>query len=113
MKLHEVCDIVNGTIQYDSETEHDYTKAFASDLMSDVLRFSMENTVLITGLSVVQTIRTAEISGVTCIVIARDKKVTKEMLDLASECNISIITSKLSLYEISGVLYMHGLKPIY
>ncbi len=113
MKLHELCNIVKGSIQNESDSDQEYIKAFASDLMSDVLRFSMENTILITGLSTIQTIRTAEISNISCIIIARDKKVTNEMLALASECQISILSTKLSLYEISGLLYMRGLKPVY
>lgn len=113
MKLQKICNIVEGTLLNVFPNSTDYTKAFASDLMSDVLRFSMGNTVLITGLSTIQTIRTAEISSVTCLIIARDKKVSSEMIKLASENQISIISTSASVYEISGLLYMNGLKPIY
>ncbi len=118
MKLQKICDIVEGTFinefQYSPEySKADYTKAFASDLMSDVLRFSMENTVLITGLSTIQTVRTAVISNLTCLIIARDKRVTDDMINLATESRISIISTKASVYEISGLLYKNGLKPVY
>lgn len=113
MKLQEICNIVNGTFINECQDSLNYTKAFASDLMSDVLRFSMENTVLVTGLSTIQTVRTAEISNLTCLIIARDKKITSEMISLASKSRISMISTTASVYEISGLLYMNGLKPVY
>src|SRR5690554_8107087 len=112
MKLQTICDIVEGRIINESQNSSDYTKAFASDLMSDVLRFNMEDTVLITGLSTIQTIRTAEISNITCVIIARGKEATEDMLKLAKDCNISIINTKSSLFEISGILYSNGLKSV-
>lgn len=42
--------------------------------MSDVLRFQMDETVLITGLSTIQTTHTAEISIITCVIIAISKR---------------------------------------
>ncbi|WP_053826954.1 DRTGG domain-containing protein [Lascolabacillus massiliensis] len=113
MKLQTICDIVEGRIINESQNSSDYTKAFASDLMSDVLRFPMENTVLITGLSTIQTIRTAEISNLSCLIIARDKKVSDEMIELATKSRISIISTQTTVYEISGLLYKNGLKPVY
>ncbi|MDD4776764.1 MAG: transcriptional regulator [Fermentimonas sp.] len=113
MKLQTICDIVNGNILNEFQDSSDYTKAFASDLMSDVLRFSMENTVLITGLSTIQTIRTAEITNLSCLIIARDKKVSCDMINLAAHSRISIISTQASVFEISGLLYEKGLKPVY
>ncbi|MDD2299573.1 MAG: transcriptional regulator [Fermentimonas sp.] len=113
MKLQTICDIVKGTIINEFHDSSDYTKAFASDLMSDVLRFSMENAVLITGLSTIQTIRTAEITNISCLIIARDKKVSGDMINLAVNSRISIISTQASVFEISGLLYENGLKPVY
>lgn len=113
MNLYQVSQAINGKIEFEPDVEHTYTCAFASDLMSDVLRFHMENTILITGLSNVQTLRTAEMSNVHCIVFARDKRVTEEMLELAKENHIGIITAPSSVFEISGKLYKNGIKPVY
>jgi len=73
----------------------------------------MERTILITGLSTVQTLRTAEMSNIECIIFARGKKVTDEMISLAAENNISLITTPLTLFEVSGRLYGNGIKPIF
>ena len=112
MNLQQVNGIINGTIQLDCNILHDYTNVFASDLMSDVLRYYMENTLLITGLCTLQAIRTAEISNIFCVIFARGKRVSDEMLQLAKENNIAIIESGLTVFEIAGRLYQNGLKPV-
>lgn len=113
MKLEKVNEIVSGTILEYCHSSCDFTKAFASDLMSDVLRFQMDNTVLITGLCTVQAIRTAEMSNISCIVFVRNKRVTEDMLMLAKENHIAVIVVESTMYEVSGKLYKEGLEPIY
>ena len=113
MKLEKVSEIIGGTILQESHSSGDFTKAFASDLMSDVLRFQMEETVLITGLCTIQAIRTAEMSNISCIVFVRNKRVTEDMLKLAKENHIAVIVAESTMYEVSGKLYQGGLEPIY
>ena len=112
MNIERVREIVNGKVLFAPEGACCYESAFASDLMSDVLRYYMGNTILITGLCTLQTIRTAEISNIPCIVFARGKQVTDPMLQLAKENGIAIIESGLTLFEVSGRLYQHGLKSV-
>jgi predicted transcriptional regulator len=112
MNVNQVKEIVNGVLLFAPDTPHRYVSAFASDLMSDVLRYYMENSLLITGLCTLQTIRTAEISNISCIIFARGKRVSQDMLQLAKEQNIAIIESGLTMFEISGKLYQNGLNPI-
>lgn len=94
-------------------SEIDYRFAFASDLMSDVLTVDHENLVLITGLANLQVIRTAEMSDISCIILVRGKKATEEMIELATENNITLIESEFSMFKVSGLLYQAGLKPLY
>ena len=52
MKISEIAQLVDGVLVGAPVDEfYEVEKAFASDLMSDVLRFNMDNTVLITGLA--------------------------------------------------------------
>jgi predicted transcriptional regulator len=90
-----------------------FQHAFASDLMSDVLRLTAENTVLITGLCNVQTIRTAEMAEIKLIVLARGKHADKLMIELAEENDICIIETDYSVFRVSGELYKNGIQPIY
>ena len=86
--------------------------AFTSDLMSDVLTGDYDKAVLITGLSNLQSIRTAEMSDIREVIIGRNKEVSQEMIDLARDSDIVLLQSSYSLYRISGILYKAGLKPV-
>jgi predicted transcriptional regulator len=87
--------------------------AFGSDLMSDVLTLDSQDILLITGLSNPQTIRTAEMADINTIIIARGKQITNEMIEIAKESDITLISSPYSLFKICGILYNAGLKAIY
>ena len=90
----------------------DYSMAFASDLMSDALAMIQnypESTILITGLCNSQVLRTAEMLDITCIVFSRGKLPSEEMLEMAEEIGITVISSPLTTYTACGELYVHGL----
>lgn len=114
MKVKDVAAFVGGTVVCGSEQlEKDVEYAFASDLMSDVLTIQKDNLVLLTGLANVQTIRTAEMSDISCIVFVRNKKISSEMVKLGKENGIVMIECPFSMFKASGMLYSSGLKPVY
>ncbi|MGM0612594.1 MAG: hypothetical protein ACQESM_03680 [Bacteroidota bacterium] len=114
LTIHSIAKIVNGTISgAPVDAEHKIEYAFASDLMSDVLMLDTNDITLITGLANPQVIRTAEMSDIKLVIIARDKKCSSEMINLARENNITIIESPYSVFKISGLLYNQGIKPIF
>ena len=87
--------------------------AKASDLMSDVLAFSEpfseRNTLLVTGLTNKQVIRTCEIAGVGAIVFVRGKNPSAETVELARQCNITLLATRLKMFEACGILYTNGI----
>ena len=83
--------------------------ACCSDLMSDVLAFVNEKTVLITGLINPHVLRTSEMLDITCIVFSRGKMPSDEMMEMAEEIGITLISSPLTTYTACGELYVHGL----
>ena len=89
--------------------ETDVNSACGSDMMSDVLAYVKDQAVLLTGLVNSQVIRTAEMMDMKCIVFARSKMPTAEMVELASECGIVILATKKRMYEACGLLYSNGL----
>jgi predicted transcriptional regulator len=97
----------------EADLEREVRFAFSSDLMSDVLTRDYEHTLLITGLANLQAIRTAEMSDIGQVIIARDKEVSEEMIRLADESNIVLLQSEYSLFKISGILYEAGIKPVF
>jgi len=114
MKLDQIVELAEGEVcGCTGNGDFEMTKAFTSDLMSDVLRFPMENTLLLTGLCNTQTIRTAEMADLRVVLIGRDKQPDEEMLELALDSDITIIKSKHSLFKLSAILYNAGLKPLY
>ena len=92
----------------DEEVEH----AFASDLMSDVLTLK-DSPMLITGLCNVQTIRTCDMATLDIIVIVRNKRVTDDMLELAEENDMVILSCAYSMFKVCGMLYDAGIKPLF
>ena len=114
MTLQEITQLVDGKVfccEDRLNTTVEY--AFASDLMSDVLTIERDNMLLITGLANMQAIRTSEMSDINCIIFARDKKIGEEMISLARENRMILISSPHSLFHISGELYKAGIKSVY
>ena len=111
MILSEVIQIAEGKLLTPNANLQLAIKGgFAGDLMSDVLASIMPESLLITGLSNPQVVRTAIIADVRAIIFARGKSLSPETIQLAIEEKIPVISSKLGLYEISGRL-MHANLP--
>ena len=92
----------------ESVGKHVYS-ACGSDMMSDVLAFVKDQAVLLTGLVNSQVIRTAEMMDMVCIVFVRSKLPTQEMIELARESGIVLLTTDKRMYDACGILYTNGL----
>lgn len=101
--------LVVGREFIDQEMEY----GFASDLMSDVLTLDKSGVLLITGLCNVQALRTAEMSDIQAVIIARGKNAGPEMISLAKETEMVLLESDKSVFHVAGKLYEMGLKPVY
>ncbi len=112
MKLQDVMELVEAKLIC-GPLEANIDVAFASDLMSDVLAFAIDDGLLVTGLSNVQTIRTAEMAGISYILFVRSKKVTPTMKMLAEEHGITLLESDLSMFKACGLLYKNGIRPCF
>ncbi len=114
MIISELINIIEGKIICGTHLlNHEVKQAFASDLMSDVLTLKEDNVLLLTGLSNVQAIRTAEMSNIHCVVLVRNKKASEEMIRLAEESEMAIIETPFTMFRTSGLLYQVGINPIY
>jgi hypothetical protein len=83
--------------------------AFGCDLMSDVLAYVNDQAVLLTGLVNPQVIRTALMMDMICIIFVRSKMPTDEMLALAKENGIVVMSTDKTMYTSCGLLYSNGL----
>ncbi len=114
MKIEKIIQLLDAKILCGQNRIHDdISNAFSSDLMSDVLTLDAENILLITGLANVQIIRTAEVADIHYLVIVRNKKVSDDIVKLATGLDMVLIESPYSMFKASGILYEHGLNPIY
>lgn len=110
MTIRDVKGIVEGTVLIgEDKLDSPVDTACGSDLMSDVLAFVKDKTVLITGLINTHVVRTAEMLDITCIVFSRGKQPNEEILEMAQEADIAVLSTKMTTYTACGELYLHGL----
>jgi hypothetical protein len=114
MKIESIIRLLDANVLCGHQRiSDDISCAFSSDLMSDVLTLDAENILLITGLANVQIIRTAEVAEIHHLVIVRNKKVSNDIVELATSLNMVLIESPYSMFKASGILFANGLNPIY
>lgn len=111
MQLKEIVERLKGTVItkcYEGTME--ILTGGAADLMSDVLAFNIEgNSILLSGLTTAQVIRTAEVAGICAIVFVRGKRPSQQVVDLADELSIPLICCDYSMYKSCGILFGAGL----
>ncbi len=113
MKIQKIRDILNAEILLGKEfMDREVNWAFGADMMSDVLAHVKKDTLLITGLTNTQVIRTSEMIDINCIVFVRGKVPNNATIELARENKFVIMKVNDTLYTTCGKLYEKGLKGI-
>ncbi|MHB8172557.1 MAG: DRTGG domain-containing protein [Thermincolia bacterium] len=112
MKLAEICRILKATWLTDSLKpleSREVLRACGADLMSDILTHTQEGTLLITGLTTGQVVKTALLIDLIGVVFVRDKRPGREVVLEAEQHNIPLLTTDRTFYESCGLLYQMGL----
>ncbi|HOV91148.1 MAG TPA: DRTGG domain-containing protein [Syntrophorhabdaceae bacterium] len=110
MTLKEVRDILDAEVYVGhDQLDKEVKTAFGADLMSDVLAFAKPGSLLLTGLTNPQVVRTSDILDIAAIIIVRGKQPLPETIILAEELKIPILGTKYILFETAGRLYSHGI----
>jgi predicted transcriptional regulator len=110
MKLGEVLTAVEGKpISEDIDLDMEVQMGCGADLMSDVLAFTHEGTLLMSGLTNPQVVRTAEMAGIKAIIFVRGKIPPAETISLAREKGIPLMASKYTMFETCGRIFQTGL----
>jgi len=91
----------------------DVRAACGSDLMSDVLAFVKSESLLLTGLTNPQVVRTAEMADLGSICFVRGKRPDEQTIKLAETKNIPLLTTPLSMFESCGRLYREGVTSCF
>jgi len=110
MKLKEVKEILNARmLTQEVDLSVEVNSACGSDLMSDVLAFVKDQALLLTGLVNPQVVRTAEMMDIKAIVFVRGKEPEQEVIELANEKGMILMSTEYPLYLACGRLYRGGL----
>jgi predicted transcriptional regulator len=111
LTLNEIKDLLDAEVIIgENQLDMEVKTAFVADLMSDVLAFATAGSLLITGLTNPQVVRTADVLDIAAVIMGRGKKPSPETLQLAEELNIPILSTKFILFEIAGRLYSHNIR---
>ncbi len=110
MTLDEVKQLLDAEVLVgEDKLDMEVRTAFGADLMSDVLAFAKPGSLLLTGLTNAQVIRTSDILDIAAIIMVRGKQPSPEALRLARELRIPILITRYILFETAGKLYMKGI----
>ncbi len=85
-------------------------EACGSDMMSDVLAYVKDQAVLLTGLVNIQTVRTADMMDMVCIVFVRGKKPDEDMIALAQRRGMVLLSTHHRMFTACGLLWENGLR---
>ncbi|MBQ4052433.1 MAG: hypothetical protein IJD09_02175 [Clostridia bacterium] len=110
MKLSKVCELLDAEVLCCEEgLENEVKSACGSDMMSDVLAFVKDQGVLLTGLVNPQTVRTAQMMDMKCIIFVRGKRPDNITISLAENNGITVLATEYRMYTACGLLYANGL----
>ena len=78
--------------------------------MSDVLAFTKRNTLLCTGLTNMQVVRTADMTELSGLVFVRGKVPDQEIVEAAVDDMLPILVTEHTLFDACGILYSAGIR---
>lgn len=111
MKIKDIVEILGAEVICRNDLlETEVERGFGSDMMSEVLAFVKEQSVLLTGLVNPQVIRTAEMIDMPCIIFVRGKRPDLKMIEMAEDRDMVILCCELSMFTACGRLYAEGLR---
>ncbi len=111
MTVADIIRLLDATIICGAEhVQHEVHNACGSDMMSDVLAYVKDQSVLLTGLVNPQVVRTADMMDMVCVVFVRGKEPDESMIQLAKERHIVLLKTSHRMFTACGILYNNGLS---
>lgn len=109
--INDIKNLLNATVVSGHQLlDTEVHNACGSDMMSDVLAFVKDQSVLLTGLVNSQVVRTAEMMDMVCIIFVRGKEPSEEIINLAADRGIVLMKTSLRMFPACGILYQAGLR---
>ncbi len=115
MKLQEICKLLQGEFltEETATSNLDIRIAGATDLMSDALAYMKPGSLLLTGLSNIQVLRTVEMADIAAVCFVRGKQPDAKMLNDASESGLPMFKTPFPMFKACGLLWQKGLEPCF
>lgn len=110
MTLDEIAALLECEVLVPWERATEVTTVVASDGMSEILAYHRPDALMLTGLTNVQSVRTAVVADVRAIVYVRGKRPSAQVLTLAREKGIPVMSTGCGMFESCGLLYRAGLE---
>ncbi len=111
MTLNDVQSLLDANVlSCRARLDIDVKSAIVADVMSDVLALGKPGSLLLTRITSPQVVRTSDILDLAAIVMVRGKAPAPEVLQLAEELQIPILTTGYVPFEAAGRLYEKGLR---
>ena len=110
MTVKDARDILGARVLVGEEyLDREVRSACGSDMMSDVLAFSKDHSILLTGLCNPQVIRPEELLEILCLIFVRGKKPDESMLEMAKDRGLVVLSTGHRMFSACGMLYAAGL----
>ena len=111
MMVEQIVEILDARVVTGAEClDLEVGAACGADLMSDVMAFVKDRVVLLTGLVNPQAIRTADLLDIKVVVFVRGKSPSADMIEMAKENGMILLSTKYSMFLACGRLYEAGLR---
>lgn len=111
MLLAEIVTLLGCTelLALDQAGGREIAGCFAADLMSEVLAFCGHGPLLVTGLTNLQSVHTADVVDAQAILYVNGKRPDAQVLAVARARGLPLLSTHLTLYEACGRLHRAGL----
>jgi predicted transcriptional regulator len=111
MKLSEIrdalrCEVLVGDDSLGVEIE----TVVASDGMSEILAFAKPGALMLTGLTNVQAVRTADVAHASAIIFIRGRRPDPKALELARKQGIPVLATRVGMFDGCAILHARGLR---
>jgi predicted transcriptional regulator len=113
MKLFEIKETLKATVlTCADQLDKTITGCGSADLLEDILAAATEGCVFLTGVTTEEVIRTAIIARIGAVAFVRGKQPGSNVIKLAENYNIPLLSTRYSLFIAGGRLYMQGLRGL-
>jgi len=105
LSLERVRELLSAEVLWPCDLSTVIESVGSADLMSDVLALGWPGMLLLTGLANIQAVRTASVADIKAVVFVRGKKPGRDVIELAQQMGIPLLSTPLIMFEASGILY--------